>query len=84
MCAFTGLFGTRGAHAVDGGLLQRMDNWQCRRSPGQGGLGVEPDPGFGHRRLSIIDMVTRRQPLFDKVLVQRRAPANAHNGVGRS
>jgi len=66
MCGITGLFDTRGKRAVDDGILRRMNASQAHRGPDEGSLYIEPGVGFGHRRLSIIDVSTGQQPLFNE------------------
>ena len=66
MCGITGLFDTRGARDVDRAVLQRMNDSQFHRGPDEGSLHVEPGLGFGHRRLSIIDIATGQQPLYNE------------------
>ena len=66
MCGITGLFDTRGERAVSYSVLQRMNNSQAHRGPDEGSLHIEPGLGFGHRRLSIIDIATGQQPLFNE------------------
>ena len=67
MCGITGLFDTRGSgRAVDPALLRRMNDSQSHRGPDEGSLHIEPGLGFGHRRLSIIDIATGQQPLFNE------------------
>ncbi|MFN9192276.1 MAG: XrtA/PEP-CTERM system amidotransferase [Pseudomonadota bacterium] len=66
MCGITGLFHTRAAGEVDRALLARMNDSQHHRGPDEGSLHVEPGVGFGHRRLSIIDIATGQQPLFNE------------------
>ena len=66
MCGITGLFDTRGGTLVDPAVLQRMNDSQWHRGPDEGSLHIEPGLGFGHRRLSIIDVATGQQPLFNE------------------
>lgn len=66
MCGITGIFDTRGARQIDRGLLERMNESQHHRGPDEGELYSETALGFGHRRLSIIDLATGRQPLFNE------------------
>jgi asparagine synthase (glutamine-hydrolysing) len=66
MCGITGIFDTRGTRAVDVASLQRMNDSQHHRGPDEGSVHVEPGVGFGHRRLSIIDIATGQQPLFNE------------------
>ncbi|MBX3601533.1 MAG: amidotransferase 1, exosortase A system-associated [Rubrivivax sp.] len=66
MCGITGVFDTRGTRAVDRAALARMNDSQHHRGPDEGSLHAEPGLGFGHRRLSIIDVATGQQPLFNE------------------
>ena len=43
-----------------------MNETQFHRGPDEGGLHIEPGVGLGHRRLSIIDLATGQQPLFNE------------------
>ncbi len=66
MCGITGIFDTRGRRAIDRAVLHRMNETQFHRGPDEGGLHVEPGVGLGHRRLSIIDLSTGQQPLYNE------------------
>ncbi len=66
MCGITGLFDTRGERTVVPAVLQRMNDSQHHRGPDEGSIHIEPGVGFGHRRLSIIDIATGQQPLFNE------------------
>ncbi|HEX2829540.1 MAG TPA: XrtA/PEP-CTERM system amidotransferase [Burkholderiales bacterium] len=66
MCGLTGIFDTRHRRDIDRGVLHRMNESQHHRGPDEGGLHVEPGIGLGHRRLSIIDLATGQQPLFNE------------------
>jgi asparagine synthase (glutamine-hydrolysing) len=66
MCGFTGIFDTRGRRGIDGSALERMNESQHHRGPDEVGIHVEPGVGLGHRRLSIIDLTTGQQPLFNE------------------
>ncbi len=66
MCGITGIFDTRGKRDIDRAALQRMNESQHHRGPDEGSVHVEPGVGFGHRRLSIIDVATGQQPLFNE------------------
>ena len=66
MCGITGIFDTRGGRAVEHVVLQRMNDSQLHRGPDEGSMHIEPGLGFGHRRLSIIDIATGQQPLFNE------------------
>lgn len=66
MCGITGIFDTRGKRDIDRAVLHRMNEAQFHRGPDEGGLHVEPGVGLGHRRLSIIDLSTGQQPLYNE------------------
>ena len=65
MCGITGIFDTRGRREIDRSVLVRMNESQHHRGPDEVGLHVEPGVGLGHRRLSIIDLSTGQQPLYN-------------------
>jgi asparagine synthase (glutamine-hydrolysing) len=56
----------RGGRDIDRAMLHRMNESQFHRGPVEGGLHLEPGLGFGHRRLSIIDLSSGQQPLFNE------------------
>lgn len=66
MCGITGIFDTRGGCDIDRAVLHRMNESQRHRGPVEGGMHLEPGVGLGHRRLSIIDLATGQQPLFNE------------------
>ncbi len=66
MCGIVGVFDTRGQREVSRDLVVRMNETQDYRGPDETGLHVEPGLGFGHKRLSIIDLSTGQQPLFNE------------------
>ncbi len=66
MCGISGIFHTRERSEIDGAVLRRMNDAQFHRGPDEGSVHVEPGVGFGHRRLSIIDIATGQQPLFNE------------------
>ncbi|MBI3772198.1 MAG: amidotransferase 1, exosortase A system-associated [Gammaproteobacteria bacterium] len=66
MCGLVGIFDLNGPGVVDRDLLSRMNETQFHRGPDEGGLHTEPGVGLGHRRLSIIDLSTGQQPLFNE------------------
>jgi asparagine synthase (glutamine-hydrolysing) len=66
MCGLVGIFRPVGDPVIDGALLDRMNESQHHRGPDAGGLHVEPRIGLGHRRLSIIDLSTGQQPLWNE------------------
>ena len=66
MCGIVGLFDLRGKQDYDRELLSRLNDSQFHRGPDEGGLHLEPGVGLGHRRLSIIDLSSGQQPLFNE------------------
>ncbi|MFZ2293570.1 MAG: XrtA/PEP-CTERM system amidotransferase [Polaromonas sp.] len=66
MCGITGIFDTRSGSEISTAVLQRMNDSQLHRGPDEGSLHLEPGVGLGHRRLSIIDIATGQQPLFNE------------------
>ena len=66
MCGITGIFDLRGQRELDRGTLARMNESQHHRGPDEGGTHLEPGLGLGHRRLSIIDLSTGQQPLYNE------------------
>jgi asparagine synthase (glutamine-hydrolysing) len=66
MCGITGVFDLTAKRDIDRALLDRMNATQLHRGPDEGGVHVEPGVGLGHRRLSIIDLSTGQQPLYNE------------------
>ncbi len=66
MCGITGIFDTRGKAEISRPLLDRMNQSLLHRGPDAGGLHLEPGVGLGHRRLSIIDLSSGQQPLYNE------------------
>jgi asparagine synthase (glutamine-hydrolysing) len=66
MCGIVGIFDMRGAREIDPALVKRMNETQHHRGPDEGDVHTEPGLGFGHRRLSIIDLSSGLQPLFNE------------------
>ena len=66
MCGIVGIMDLAGTRAIAPALVSRMNETQHHRGPDEGGLHLEPGLGLGHRRLSIIDLSTGQQPLFNE------------------
>lgn len=66
MCGIVGVLDIRGRREVSRELLSRMNETQHHRGPDEGALHLEPGLGLGHRRLSIIDLSTGQQPMFNE------------------
>jgi len=65
MCGIVGIFDPRGGRNFERAALERMNQTQFHRGPVEGDVYLEPGVGFGHRRLSIIDLAAGQQPLFN-------------------
>ncbi|MDH5376782.1 MAG: amidotransferase 1, exosortase A system-associated [Gammaproteobacteria bacterium] len=63
MCGIVGILNTRELAPVDRDILNKMNESQFHRGPDAGGMHFEPGVGLGHRRLSIIDLSTGKQPM---------------------
>jgi asparagine synthase (glutamine-hydrolysing) len=66
MCGIVGVMDLEGTRTVSRDLVSRLNETQFHRGPDEGGLHVEQGLGLGHRRLSIIDLSTGQQPLFNE------------------
>jgi asparagine synthase (glutamine-hydrolysing) len=66
MCGITGIFDLRETRPIDRDVMQRINDMQRHRGPDEAGLYLEPGLGFGHRRLSIIDIAAGQQPMFNE------------------
>lgn len=66
MCGITGIVDLRSKRPIEPTALQRMNEVQHHRGPDEGGLHLSAGVGLGHRRLSIIDLATGQQPLYNE------------------
>jgi asparagine synthase (glutamine-hydrolysing) len=66
MCGIAGIFDGRGKREIDRGLIERMNSSLRHRGPDADGLHLEPGLALAHRRLSIIDVSTGQQPLYNE------------------
>jgi asparagine synthase (glutamine-hydrolysing) len=66
MCGIAGLAHRDPGYPVDRALLRRMTAAMAHRGPNADGIHVGPGVGLGHRRLSIIDLATGDQPMFNE------------------
>lgn len=66
MCGIVGIVDIKEARPIDRGLIQRMNDSQDHRGPDESGMHVIPGVGLGHKRLSIIDLSSGQQPLFNE------------------
>ena len=66
MCGIVAIIDLHARRAIDRDVLVRMNESQHHRGPDEGGLHLAPGVGLGHRRLSIIDLATGQQPLYNE------------------
>src|SRR5438874_11374604 len=66
MCGIVGIFDLSGKRNIPRELVAPMNESQLHRGPDEGGFHFEPGVGLGHRRLSIIDLSTGQQPLYNE------------------
>jgi asparagine synthase (glutamine-hydrolysing) len=66
VCGITGIFDGRSKRPIDRALVERMNSSLHHRGPDAGGVHLEPGVALAHRRLSIIDLSTGQQPLYNE------------------
>lgn len=66
MCGFAGYIDMRGERRTDEEALRRMTNKLIHRGPDSSGYFVDKNIGLGFRRLSIIDLESGDQPIFNE------------------
>ncbi|SJM89932.1 XrtA/PEP-CTERM system amidotransferase [Crenothrix polyspora] len=66
MCGIVGIFDITEKRDINKDVLSQMNEIQQHRGPNEGGLYLEPGLGFGHRRLSIIDVDNGQQPMISR------------------
>jgi asparagine synthase (glutamine-hydrolysing) len=66
MCGICGIVNLRHRQPVDGAVLQRMTASLTPRGPDEEGMYCHEFVGLGMRRLSIIDLSTGQQPIFNE------------------
>lgn len=66
MCGIAGIWDTQGQREIDVAQLARMNERLHHRGPDAGGVHTEAGVGLAHRRLSIIDISSGHQPLFNE------------------
>jgi len=66
VCGISGVFDGAGKRAIDRALVDRMNASLHHRGPDAGGVHIEPGVALAHRRLSIIDLSTGQQPLYNE------------------
>jgi asparagine synthase (glutamine-hydrolysing) len=66
MCGISGIVDLRERRPVSQQLVRAMNDTLSLRGPDGEGFHFEPGVGFGHRRLSIIDLEGGKQPLYNE------------------
>ncbi|MCH9670729.1 MAG: amidotransferase 1, exosortase A system-associated [Gammaproteobacteria bacterium] len=66
MCGITGIVDIVGKRPISRDLVTQMNDSQFHRGPDQDGIHIEDGVGLGHRRLSIIDVSSGKQPLYNE------------------
>src|ERR1043165_578656 len=65
MCGIVGMFDLQARREPPVELLRRMNASQLHRGPDEGGELFAPGVALGHRRLSIIDLSSGQQPMYN-------------------
>ena len=66
MCGITGIVDLREKRPINQNLIRDMNDSLSHRGPDGDGFHFEAGVGFGHRRLSIIDLEGGKQPLYNE------------------
>lgn len=66
MCGIVGVYKNDPGFKPNRARLERMNDSQTHRGPDEAGIHIEAKVGLGHRRLSIIDLASGQQPLFNE------------------
>ena len=66
MCGIAGIAHVDPRYPVDAELIRRMTTVMAHRGPNADGVHLGRGVGLGHRRLSIIDLATGDQPMFNE------------------
>ena len=66
MCGISGIVDLKEHRPINQGLVREMNDSLVHRGPDGEGFHFEPGVGFGHRRLSIIDLEGGKQPLYNE------------------
>ena len=66
MCGIVGIWDSRGKRHIGADVLLRMNESQHHRGPDETGTHLAPGIALGHKRLSIIDLKTGQQPLYNE------------------
>lgn len=67
MCGISGItYSSKSRREVDERTLTRMRDALHHRGPDEAGIFIEKNIGLGHRRLSIVDLKSGQQPMFNE------------------
>ncbi len=66
MCGITGIYSYKSSKRVKESQLKKMTRTLIHRGPDEFGYFLDKDIGLGHSRLSIIDLTTGQQPIFNE------------------
>ncbi len=66
MCGIAGVLDISGKGRVEAELLERMTGALIHRGPDDSGFFISDNIGLGFRRLSIIDLGTGNQPIYNE------------------
>lgn len=66
MCGIAGLMDLRGGGRIDAEVLRKMTNVLVHRGPDSSGYFIDENVALGFRRLSIIDLESGDQPLYNE------------------
>jgi len=66
MCGIAGIFNRKSKRIVEAPVLHNMVNSLFHRGPDEDGFYIKDNFGLGQRRLSIIDLSTGTQPIFNE------------------
>lgn len=66
MCGIAGIVDLRERRDIEATVLAAMNQIQFHRGPDEGGTHLEAGVGLAHRRLSIIDLSSGQQPLWNE------------------
>jgi asparagine synthase (glutamine-hydrolysing) len=66
VCGIAGIYSLTDSPLAVNGLVERMTGSLTHRGPDEGGYHRDAKAALGHRRLSIIDLTTGQQPLYNE------------------
>jgi asparagine synthase (glutamine-hydrolysing) len=66
MCGICGMFDMKNEHRIDEKILERMTAKLTHRGPDDTDFYISENIGLGFKRLSIIDLVGGKQPIFNE------------------